>query len=124
MGAFRTLKAWQHAQRLAVESSKAARSFPEADRGQLADQLLRAAYSVPLNIAEGTARRGSKEMRRYLHIARGSLAEVQTALEIARENEFVSAQDYERLDAIATETGRTLWGLLKKVSAGTTTPIP
>lgn len=116
MGSFRTLKAWQHAQRLAVECSKAARAFPAVDRGQLADQLLRAGYSVPLNIAEGTARRGPKELRRFLDVARGSLAEVQTALEMARDMEYLSAPEYDRLDAIATETAKTLWGLLKKVS--------
>lgn len=124
MGAFKTLKAWQHAQRLAVECSKAARAFPPADRGRLADQLLRAAYSVPLNIAEGTARRGPKELRRFLDTARGSLAEVQTALELAAELEFLSPREYEHLDAIATETAKTLWGLLRKVSAGSTPALP
>jgi four helix bundle protein len=124
MGAFKTLKAWQHAQRLAVECSKAAREFPAADRGKLADQLLRAAYSVPLNIAEGTARRGPKELRRFLDTARGSLAEVQTALELAHELEYVTLADFTRLDAIATETAKTLWGLLKKVSGGAAPPIP
>jgi four helix bundle protein len=123
MGSFRTLKAWQHAQRLAVECSKAARSFPQVDRGQLADQLLRAGYSVPLNIAEGTARRGPKELRRFLDTARGSLAEVQTTLEIARELEYLTSGEYERLEAIATETAKTLWGLLKKVSTRTM-PLP
>ena len=46
------LKAWQHAQRLAVECVKAARSFPDYEQEVLGDQLRRACYSVPLNIAE------------------------------------------------------------------------
>jgi len=120
VGNFRNLKAWQHSQRLAVECSKAARGFPDTDRGRLADQLLRASYSVPLNIAEGTARRGSKELRRFLDTARGSLAEVQSALEIARELEYLSQADFERLETIANEAGRTLWGLLRKVSSSAT----
>jgi|ERR1041384_1638124 four helix bundle protein len=116
MAAFRTLKAWQHAQRLAVECGKAAKRFPENDRGILADQLRRAAFSVPLNIAEGTARKGSREFRRFLDMARGSLAEAQTALELSKEMEYMTVSEYERLDAIAVETAKTLWGLLRKIS--------
>jgi four helix bundle protein len=78
---------------------------------------------VPLNIAEGTARKGSKELRRYLDTARGSLAEVQTALELAQELGYLSSTDYERLDAVATETAKTLWGLLRKVSTAAS-PLP
>jgi four helix bundle protein len=79
------LKAWQHSQRLAVECVKASRCFPDYEQHNLADQLRRACYSVPLNIAEGSTRRGTREYRRYLDIAWASLAEVQTALEIARD---------------------------------------
>ena len=115
MAPFRTLKAWQHAQRLAIECARAAKRFPEADQKVLAEQLLRASSSVPLNIAEGSARKGSKEFRRFLDVARGSLAEVESALELAKDLEYLDALDYARLDAIATETAKTLWGLLRKV---------
>src|SRR5712692_2287212 len=114
MPPFRTLKVWQHAQRLAVDCVKAVKGFPECDRGILADQLVRAVYSVPLNIAEGSARKGAREFRRFLDMARGSLAETQNALELAKELGYLTPQDYERLDAVATETAKTLWGLLRK----------
>src|SRR5256885_11484296 len=71
-----TLKAWQHAQRLAVECAKAANRFPDVEQTALADQLRRACYSVPLNIAEGTTRRGTRDYRKFLDTAWGSLAEV------------------------------------------------
>jgi len=115
MAPFRTLKVWQHAQRLAIECARAAKRFPDADQKVLAEQLLRASSSVPLNIAEGSARKGSKEFRRFLDVARGSLAEVESALELAKDLEYIDAADYARLDAIATETAKTLWGLLRKV---------
>jgi four helix bundle protein len=115
MAAFRSLKVWQHAQKLAVECGKAVKRFPDADHGILGDQLKRAAFSVPLNIAEGSARKGAKEFRRFLDTARGSLAEVQNALELASEMEYLTGDEYERLDAIATETAKTLWGLLRKI---------
>src|SRR3989442_8291165 len=64
MADYKTLKAWQHAQRLAIECVKAARAFPDYEQHALADQLRRACYSVPLNIAEGNTRQGSREYRR------------------------------------------------------------
>jgi len=110
------LKAWQHSQRLAVECVKAARAFPEYEQDNLADQLRRACYSVPLNIAEGSTRRGSREYRRYLDTAWSSLAELQTALEIARDVGYLQPAEFGRLEALAVETSKTLYGLLRKIS--------
>ena len=75
-------------------------------------------------MAEGAARRGAREFRRFLDTARGSLLEVQTALEIARRLEYVTEEEFWSLDAIATETAKPLWGLLRKMSAtATRTPV-
>lgn len=120
MPSYRDLKAWQNAMKLAVECAKAAKQFPKEEQLALAEQLRRAAHSVPLNIAEGTSRKGSREFRRFLDTAWGSLCEVQTALEIAREMKYFSDDEYHRLDALAAETGRPLWGLLRKVNRAAT----
>lgn len=123
MAHYKTLKAWQHGQRLAIECSRAARNFPDYEQGALADQLRRACYSVPLNIAEGNTRHGSRECRRFLDSARSSLAEVETIIEMARELEYVSPAEFGRLEALADETGKTLYGLLRKISdAASRTP--
>jgi four helix bundle protein len=119
---YRTLKAWQHAQRLAIECAKSARSFPDYEQAGLADQLRRACYSVALNIAEGSAKRGSREYRKYLNAANGLLAEVETALGIARELAYVEPAEFGRLEALATETGKTLVGLLRKITASANRP--
>ena len=111
-----TLKAWQHAQRLAVECVKAAQNFPDFEQDALADQLRRACYSVPLNIAEGSSRKGARDYRKFLDIAWGSLAEVQTVLVIARDVGYLRPAEFGRLEALATETSKTLFGLLRKVS--------
>lgn len=117
MPPYRNLKAWEHAQRLAIECVKAARRFPDYEQDGLADQLRRAAYSIPINIAEGSARKGSREYKRFLDIASGSLAELETILGIARELGYIPVSDYTRLDAQASETGKTLYGLLRKIGA-------
>ncbi len=95
-----TLKAWQHAQRLAVECAKAANKFPDFEQGALADQLRRACYSIPLNIAEGTTRKGTRDYRRFLDTAWGLLAEVQSALAIAHDVGYLEPVEFGRLEAL------------------------
>ena len=119
-----TLKAWLHAQRLAVACAKAANRFPDVEQTALADQLRRACYSVPLNIAEGTSRKGTREYRKFLDTAWGSLAEVQSALAIARDVGYLEPAEFGRLEALATETSKTLFGLLRKISQAADRPKP
>src|SRR5947208_16794933 len=82
MGDFKDLKAWQHARRLAILSKAAIARLPESERYALADQWRRAVYSVALNIAEGASRRGVKDFRRHLDIARASLHEVEAIIDL------------------------------------------
>jgi four helix bundle protein len=117
-----TLKAWQHAQRLAVECTKAALRFPKYEQEALADQLRRACYSIPLNIAEGCTRKGTREYRKFLDVAWGSLAEAQTAISIARDLGYLQPAEFGRLEALATETSKTLFGLLRKISQAADRP--
>src|SRR6266699_3841289 len=124
MAHYKTLKAWQHAQRLAIECVRASRGFPDYEQAALADQLRRACYSIPLNIAEGTTRRGTRDYRRFLDTAWGSLAEVQTALVIARDVRYIQLPEFARLEALATETSKSLFGLLRKISQVSDRPKP
>src|SRR2546421_9865542 len=83
MAHYKTLKAWQHAQRLAIECVRASRGFPDYEQHALADQLRRAFYSVPLNIAEGNTRQGSREYRRFLGTARGARCEEGASFQVS-----------------------------------------
>ena len=74
MAPFERFTAWQHSHRLVVEVYRATGRWPVSERFGLAGQVRRAAVSIPTNIAEGSAKRGSREFRRYLDIALGSLA--------------------------------------------------
>lgn len=117
MAPYRQLRAWQHARTLAVAAAKAAKRFPEYEQAVLADQQRRAAYSVPLNIAEGAARKGSREYRRFLDQAKSSLAELETAIDLSYDMGYIDNPTYTSLTALAEETGKTLYGLLRKISA-------
>ena len=70
---------------------------------------LRAAFSAAANIAEGSAKRGSRELARYLDISLGSLAEVAYALIFARDIGIVSPGEYERLDSLQVTAETSTW---------------
>ncbi len=82
--AHRRLKAWRVAMTLTRTVYAVTGSFPVAERYGLIAQMRRAAVSIPSNIAEGAARGSSREFRRFLLIARGSLSELEAQIEIAR----------------------------------------
>ncbi|MGD2136315.1 MAG: four helix bundle protein [Gemmatimonadales bacterium] len=117
MASYRDLKAWKHARQLAVECSKAAREFPDYEREGLATQLRSAAYGVPLNVAAGCTRRGSPDAQPFLETARALLAEVSTALDLASELGYIEMTRFARLEALADEASKTLYGLLRKTQA-------
>jgi four helix bundle protein len=87
---FRDLDVWQRSMDLVVEVYRITRAFPRSELYGLTDQTRRAAASVPANIAEGNGRLFRKEYAHHVSIARGSIAELSTCLEIAQRLEYVS----------------------------------
>jgi len=77
---FRRLQVWQRSHRLTLELHSEVDSFSGRHRFGLADQLTRAAASIPANIAEGAGRESVREFRRFLTIAIGSVAELENHL--------------------------------------------
>lgn len=109
---YRDLLAWQKAMALVTEIYAETESFPAREMYGLTNQIRRAAVSVPSNIAEGKGRLSTKESVQFLGIARGSLLELQTQLEIACNLGFLQPARFADLEAKASEVGRILNGLL------------
>jgi four helix bundle protein len=109
------LDAWQRALVLAEDTYRLTRDFPPEERFGLASQMRRASVSVLSNIAEGAARRTRPEFIHYLHMARGSLAELeaQTALALRLE---LSAKT-KNLEVQVKRVGQLLTGLISKLSS-------
>ena len=120
VGHFKQLKAWQHARSVAVLSTAAISRLPAAEANALADQWRRASYSVALNIAEGASRRGTKEFRKHLDIARASLHELEAIMELAVSLEYCRPEELAKLEATVDECARTVYGLLRKFSDAAT----
>lgn len=86
--------------------------FPAAEKYALSDQVRRAAVSVPSNIAEGCGRASNRDYAHFLSIARGSLYETMTQLEMAKELGYIESID--EIEVLAAEISRILTTLMKK----------
>ncbi len=98
MGNFQKLRVWQSAKELAVKIYKLTQTPKLSKDYGLKDQLQRAAVSVPANIAEGDELDTNKQSIRHFYIAKGSTAELQTLLIIAREIEYIDELTLNALD--------------------------
>lgn len=91
-------------------------NFPSEEKFGLVSQMRRAAVSIPLNIAEGAARKGNREFIQFLHVSLGSLTELDTLILLSTELNFISKHEasllIEKLDTI----GKLIYGLIKKLN--------
>lgn len=100
---------------LVTEIYRATRRFPREELYGLTSQLRRAAVSVPSNIAEGQARLSPREFHHFLTQARGSLAELETQLQLAHELGYLEMREAKNLLEGAAELGRILNGLIASI---------
>ena len=87
---YKDLEVWQLAMSLVEDVYAASGTFPSDEKFALRDQLRRAAFSVPSNIAEGFGRDTTKDFLHFLFMSRGSLFEMTTQLELARRLKYLS----------------------------------
>ena len=113
---FRDLKIWQLGKEIVIETYKLTRSLPSEELYGLTSQMRRAAISVPCNICEGHSRRATRDYQRFLKMAAGSCAELETQVEVAVELNYLKAAACSELaEKIAYET-RMLRKLISKLS--------
>ena len=123
---YRDLEVWRLAMDLAEATYGLVRDFPKSEEYRLTSQLLRAAASIPANIAEGNARASRRDYTRFIAIARGSLAETETFLMLARRVALVQPDAIDPVLALADRVGRMLNGLHRSLDqpASPKTPVP
>jgi four helix bundle protein len=110
---FRELKVWQESKRLAVIIYKLTQTGKFTRDLGLRDQIRRAAVSIPSNIAEGDERSSNRDAVKFFYIAKGSLAELQTQLEIAHEIGYIDREILDDLGTTYSSLGKMLGSLIK-----------
>jgi four helix bundle protein len=97
---------------LAVRIYRVSAALPKHEMFGLASQLRRAGVSVPSNVAEGSARKSTREFIHFLHVARGSMAELETQLQLAQRIGYLAASDVDDVQSAIDEVGRILNAVL------------
>ncbi|WP_197453927.1 four helix bundle protein [Caulifigura coniformis] len=113
----RDLLVWQKAMTLVTGCYRITDRFPDRERFGLSSQLRRGAVSVPSNIAEGNARRSKLAYVNHLSIAAGSLAEMETQIQIALNSGDVNEGDSEDVFSQIEEVRRMTAGLIRSLEA-------
>jgi four helix bundle protein len=113
------LDAWQAAHALTLAVYRATDGFPPSERYGITSQLRRATVAIPANLAEGAAKRGRRELRRFLDIALGSIGEVTYLLRLARDLGYLTPEHWMQLEAARDRAGKLVWGLYRAVGRRT-----
>lgn len=116
---YRNINAWKEADDLTVEIYQKTRQFPKEEVYGMTSQIRRAAYSVPANIAEGSARGTHKDYLHFLHIARVSLTEVQYFIHLAGRRGYLPEHEKVAVEAQIKSVFVRLHGLIQSVSKET-----
>ena|SRR2546421_3321123 len=113
MSNYKTLDAWQQSMQLAKEIYLLTRNYPKEEMYGLTSQSKRAAISVPSNIAEGCGRQYKKDSIQFFFVARGSLYELETLLNIAVMVEIVGEDQFNQFTPLIDKCIKVLNGLIR-----------
>ena len=112
---YKKLIVWQRADQLAKSIYRETKNFPNEETYGLTSQLKRAALSIPTNIVEGYARQGKRELKQFLSIALGSLAETEYLLDFALDLGYLEKAQYANLQDLRQQTGNLLWKFYESI---------
>ncbi len=115
MKSYRDLIVWQKSVTMVTLVYQLISKFPKEEKYGLTSQIKRSSVSIPANIAEGYGRNYTKDYARFLQIARGSLFERQTQLQIALNLNFIKENDLEEIKSLSVEIEKMLNVLIKKL---------
>lgn len=111
MQPYERFHAWRACHELNLLIAAETDGWPKSERFELSAQLRRAAWSAAANIAEGSAKRGPREFRRFLDISLGSLAEVGYGLRFALDRRLLSEERHRIIEEKRCEASKLTWGL-------------
>lgn len=106
---YKKLIVWQKANELAYQVYITTKEFPKEEMYGITSQLRRAALSVPTNIVEGYGRQGKRELKQFVNIALGSLAETEYLLDFSLRLGYLNEEIHVKLQGLRQETGNLLW---------------
>jgi four helix bundle protein len=113
---YERFEAWKVSHELALAVYSTTRGWPRSELYGLTSQLRRAALSAPTNIAEGCAKRGPAEFRRFLDYSLGSLSELAYLLRFAHDTQFLTDEAWARLQQMRDKAAILTWRLARSMA--------
>jgi len=111
----RKLDVWKKSMEFVKHIYEATNSFPKSEVHGFTSQMRRATISIPSNLAEGAARKGTKEFKQFLNIAQGSISELDTQIELAHMLDYIDLKIYgDLMDKLST-IPKMLFGLSRSL---------
>jgi len=123
MKSHKDLEVWKKSIDLVEAIYMLTKGFPKSEQFSLSVQMQRSAISVPSNIAEGSGRMSRGDFIRFLYIARGSLLELDTQLEIAKRLGYIGNEQSERICHLSERTLKMLDGLIFSLKRNVKAPL-
>ena len=118
MASYKELIVWQKSMELVEEIYRLVRLLPKEETYALSDQMKRSAISIPSNIAEGHGRNSSKDFSRFIFIAQGSKAELETQIEICVRLDYFTEQQIKKAVDLCNTVGKMLRNLVRSLNKG------
>ncbi|MEI9475770.1 MAG: four helix bundle protein [Deltaproteobacteria bacterium] len=110
---YENLEAWKQATDLAIRIYEVTEAFPKKEIFGITSQLRRAAISISSNIAEGSGRKSKRDFKQFIHMASGSLNEVESLLFVSLRLNLLTKESYAELKERIDKVGRLIGGLLR-----------
>ena len=121
---YEDLDVFKKAHNLVLKIYQITENFPAKEQFRIVSQMIKAAYSIPANIAEGSSRNTTKEYLNYLFISRGSLNELKYFLKLSKDLNYVSEDTFKQFENKCNEVGKLLNGLINSLKKITTSQSP
>ena len=119
MSGYKELNVYQKSYKAVLAVYEMSKGFPKEEIYALTNQICRAAASIPLNIAEGYAKRSSQqEFKRFLEMALGSSNEVSVLLDLAKDLKYIEKTQYDKAVKTYDEISRMLNGMIERIKSG------
>lgn len=112
---YRKLIVWQKADEMAYQIYLATKDFPNEETYGITSQLRRSVLSVPTNIVEGYARQSNRELKRFMKISLGSLAETEYLLDFSLKLRYLEQEEHRKIQDLRQEVGNLLWKFYKSL---------
>ena len=115
---YRNMQIYERSYKAGIAVYRMTKGFPEDEKYGMTSQMRRASVSIPLNIAEGYAKRSSQgEFKRFLLMAVGSANEMSVLMDFARDLGYIQAEQYEMAKTEYEEIGKMLSGMIQTVTS-------